>query len=66
VETVIRAASGEVDVAAVRALFDEYAREIATDLCFQGFAQERAGLPGASTCGPRHVGRDPDGGSPSP
>ena len=46
-ETLIRAASGEVDVAAVRALFDEYAREIATDLCFQGFAQERDGLPGA-------------------
>jgi putative acetyltransferase len=47
VEALIRAASGEVDVAAVRTLFDEYAREIATDLCFQGFAQERDGLPGA-------------------
>jgi ribosomal protein S18 acetylase RimI-like enzyme len=47
VVALIRPASGESDVAAVRALFDEYAREIATDLCFQGFAQERDGLPGA-------------------
>jgi putative acetyltransferase len=47
VETLIRPASGPGDVAAVRALLDEYAREIATDLCFQGFAQERDGLPGA-------------------
>jgi len=47
VETLIRPASGPADVAAVRALFDEYAQEIATDLCFQGFAQERDGLPGA-------------------
>ena len=34
------------DIEAVRALFDEYARELAIDLCFQGFAAERAGLPG--------------------
>jgi ribosomal protein S18 acetylase RimI-like enzyme len=47
VETLIRPASGAADVDAVRTLFDEYAREIATDLCFQGFAQERDGLPGA-------------------
>jgi ribosomal protein S18 acetylase RimI-like enzyme len=47
VETLIRPASGPADVDAVRALFDEYAQEIATDLCFQGFAQERDGLPGA-------------------
>ena len=46
-ETLIRPASGPGDVDAVRALFDDYAREIATDLCFQGFAQERDGLPGA-------------------
>ena len=46
-ETLIRPAAGPADVAAVRALFDEYAHEIATDLCFQGFAQERDGLPGA-------------------
>ena len=46
-ETLIRPASGPADVDAVRALFDEYAQEIATDLCFQGFAQERDGLPGA-------------------
>jgi putative acetyltransferase len=47
VETLIRPAAGAGDVDIVRALFDEYAREIATDLCFQGFAQERDGLPGA-------------------
>jgi putative acetyltransferase len=45
-EVAIRPASG-ADMETVRALFDEYARELAVDLSFQGFAEERDGLPGA-------------------
>ncbi len=43
----IRPASGVADIATVQALLDEYERELAVDLSFQGFAQERDTLPGA-------------------
>jgi putative acetyltransferase len=46
VDPVIREAEGAADVETVRRLFDEYARELAIDLSFQGFAAERDGLPG--------------------
>jgi ribosomal protein S18 acetylase RimI-like enzyme len=45
-EVVIRPVSPGPDVETVRALFDEYARELAVDLSFQGFAAERDALPG--------------------
>ena len=45
-EVVIRPASAGADVETVRTLFDEYARELAIDLSFQGFAEERDRLPG--------------------
>jgi putative acetyltransferase len=42
----IQQASSNQDVAAVRALFQEYAAALRVDLCFQGFAAELAALPG--------------------
>ena len=45
-EVVIRPAAPGADVETVRALFGEYARELAVDLSFQGFEAERDGLPG--------------------
>lgn len=40
-------ANSIVEIAAVRRLFEEYAASIETDLCFQNFSKELAGLPGA-------------------
>jgi len=42
----LRVPSSRADLEAVRQLFLEYQAAIGTDLCFQGFAAEVAGLPG--------------------
>jgi acetyltransferase (GNAT) family protein len=44
-EIVLAVTPGQV--ADARALFREYERSLGIDLCFQGFEQELAGLPGA-------------------
>ncbi|HEX7336208.1 MAG TPA: GNAT family N-acetyltransferase [Gemmatimonadales bacterium] len=43
---IVRPGHGAEDLATVRGLFEEYAASLDFDLCFQGFQQELAELPG--------------------
>ncbi|HEX2477040.1 MAG TPA: GNAT family N-acetyltransferase [Lacipirellulaceae bacterium] len=43
----IRQATSPSDIAAARTLLQEYADDIGVDLCFQGFNEELAQLPGS-------------------
>lgn len=42
----LRAAEGPADMDLIRTMFREYADWLEVDLCFQGFDEELAGLPG--------------------
>ena len=44
---VITPARSARDIGVTRSLFEEYARYIGIDLCFQGFEKELSELPGA-------------------
>jgi ribosomal protein S18 acetylase RimI-like enzyme len=48
-DPVIVEARSNADLVAVRELFSEYAASLGVDLGFQGFEEERVGLPGAYT-----------------
>jgi putative acetyltransferase len=45
----IRSAGSSADIAEIRRLLREYESETGTDLCFQNFEEELAGLPGSYT-----------------
>lgn len=46
VDIALRVAESPEDIAAVRALFEDYQADLGIDLCFQGFADELRHLPG--------------------
>lgn len=64
---VITIAAGSQDIADARALFEEYANGLGVDLCFQGFTEELARLPGDYACpqGRLFIARDPATGKPA-